>query len=60
MSANYQSESAKISEIVERLQQPDIEIDEAIKLYEQGLAAVKKCEELLTSAQNKITTLGKQ
>lgn len=53
----YQQASAKLDEILSKLQEPDVEIDEALKLYEEGLHVAKKCESLLKQAENKLTKL---
>lgn len=54
---SYQSLSEQLDEVVAKLQQPDIQVDEAVKLYEQGLKLVYECEAQLKVAQNKITKL---
>lgn len=54
---SYQSLSEQLDEVVAKLQQPDIQVDEAVKLYEQGLKLVRECEAQLKVAQNKITKL---
>ena len=54
---DYQTTSAKLDEVLAQLQQPDIDIETAAKLYEQGLALVKQCETKLKQTENKIEKL---
>ena len=54
---SYQTLSAKLDDVLARLQQPDIGVDEAVALYEQGLKLVKQCEAQLATAENKIEKL---
>lgn len=57
MKSNYQNLSDQLEEILAKLQRPDIQVDEAVDLYEQGLKIVKQCEAQLKSAENKIVRL---
>lgn len=50
----YQTLSNQLDDVLARLQQPDIDVDEAVKLYEQGLKLIKQCEAQLKQAENKI------
>lgn len=54
---NYQQLSAALDEVLYKLQQPDIDVDEALKLYENGLELAKQCEDYLKQAENKLTKL---
>jgi exodeoxyribonuclease VII small subunit len=54
---SYQTLSTKLDDVLTRLQQPDIGVDEAVELYEQGLKLVKQCEAQLSAAENKIEKL---
>jgi exodeoxyribonuclease VII small subunit len=54
---SYQVLSAKLDDVLARLQQPDIGVDEAVELYEQGLKLVKQCEVQLAATENKIEKL---
>ncbi len=55
--ATYQEMTAQLEAILAKLQQPDIGIDEAVKLYEQGLKLVRALEKHLKQAENTITKL---
>ena len=55
--ATYQKVSAELDTVLAALQNPDIHIDEAVSLYERGLALVRQLEAHLKSAENKIAKL---
>lgn len=52
--SSYKDLSQQLDDVLARLQQPNIEVDEAVKLYEQGLKLIKQCEAQLKLAENKI------
>lgn len=54
---DYQALSLELDEVLARLQQPNIRVDEAVVLYEQGLELIKKLEKHLLEAENKIEKL---
>ncbi|HZM63677.1 MAG TPA: exodeoxyribonuclease VII small subunit [Candidatus Saccharimonadales bacterium] len=54
---NYQTLNAELEGILAKLQDPDIEVDEAVVLYEQGVKLIAKLEKHLTQAENKLTKL---
>ncbi len=54
---DYQSLSAELDDVLASLQRPDIHVDEAVQLYEQGLKLVTELEKALATAENKITQL---
>lgn len=54
---NYQQLSAKLDEVLYKLQQADIDVDEALELYKEGIELSKLCEEYLKQAENKLSKL---
>lgn len=54
---DYQTLNLQLSEVLAKLQQPDIQVDEAIKLYEQGLRLTRQLEALLQAAENRVEKL---
>jgi exodeoxyribonuclease VII small subunit len=54
---DYQQLSLELDEVLAKLQQPDIQVDEAVRLYEQGLQLVSQLETHLQQAENKIEQL---
>lgn len=54
---DYQSLNLALETVLAKLQQPDVSIDEAVKLYEQGLELIEVLELQLEQAENKIEQL---
>ena len=54
---DYQALSLELDAVLARLQQPDVRVDEAVTLYEQGLALIEQLEAHLAQAENKIEQL---
>lgn len=52
---NYRQLNQQLEEILDKLQSGDLDIDEAIKQYEQGMAIVKQIQDYLKQAENKVT-----
>ncbi len=53
----YQSLSEELEHVLEELQRPDIRVDAAVGLYEQGLKLITALEAHLQDAENTITKL---
>ena len=51
--------SDELDEIVTSLQTDDVDVDEAIKRYDRGMAIVKELEAYINEAENKITRVKK-
>ena len=47
----------KLTDIVERLESPDISLENAVKLYKEGQKLVGLCRSQLEKARNTITVL---
>ncbi|HSX35524.1 MAG TPA: exodeoxyribonuclease VII small subunit [Patescibacteria group bacterium] len=56
-SADYQSLSQELDNVLAALQQPDVQVDEAVKLYQKGLELAAALEATLKTAENTITQL---
>lgn len=57
---DHQTLSAELQRVLGELQRPDVQVDEAVKLYEQGLQLAAKLEAHLKQAENKIQKLQAQ
>lgn len=55
--ADYQTLSAELDGVLAAIQAPDVQVDEAVKLYEQGLKLIAQLEKHLEQAENKLTKL---
>ena len=56
---NYRALNAELDEILDKLQNGDLDIDESIKLYERGTKLIDSLQDYLKNAQNKVTKLKK-
>lgn len=54
---DHQTLNAKLEDVLARLQSPDVRVDEAVELYEEGLKIVAALEKRLEAAENKIQKL---
>jgi exodeoxyribonuclease VII small subunit len=54
---SYQELQAQLDEILARLQSDDVDVDTALKLYQEGQKLVKSLESRLTNAENTIRKL---
>lgn len=57
---DYQTLSDKLDAVLAKLQAPDVHVDEAVKLYEEGLKLISTLEKHLKQAENKIEKLKAQ
>jgi len=49
----------ELRDVVRQLEDDRTGLDECIQLYERGAILVRRCEELLTTAEMKISELGR-
>lgn len=54
---NYQTLSAELEGIVAKIQDPDIEVDQAVELYKQGTKLIAQLEKHLAQAENTLAKL---
>jgi exodeoxyribonuclease VII small subunit len=54
---SYREISDQLDAVLARLQQPDIQVDDAVRLYEEGLALAAALEKHLQLAENTIRKL---
>lgn len=55
--ASYEELTAMLTAIVERMEESDLTLDEALEAYERGVALVQRCNELLDNAELRISEL---
>ncbi len=53
----FEQALAKLDETVRALEAGDLPLDEATRLYEQGMKLARTCNEMLASAELKITKI---
>jgi exodeoxyribonuclease VII small subunit len=54
---DYQTLNIKLEEVLDKLQAPDVRVDEAVQLYEEGLKLIADLQNHLKQAENKIEKL---
>ena len=57
---NFTQALKRLEEIVEKLEDPDLDLEEGLKLLEEGVQLHKLCKNKLTEANVKITTILKE
>lgn len=55
----FEQSLKRLEEIVEALEQGDVPLDDALKMYEEGIALSKACVEKLTQAELRLKKLAK-
>lgn len=56
----FEDRMNRLKEIVYNLESDSVEIDEAVKLYEEGLLLSKELQEQLKGFENKINDISKE
>lgn len=59
MTKSYEELISELKEIVRKIEDNETGLDESIALYERGAVIIRQCEELLASAELKISMLGR-
>ncbi|MBQ7172836.1 MAG: exodeoxyribonuclease VII small subunit [Clostridia bacterium] len=54
---SFESDLARLNEIVEALENGDCPLDQALKLYEEGVSLVRTCSERLEKAELSVKKL---
>ncbi|HNI43013.1 MAG TPA: exodeoxyribonuclease VII small subunit, partial [Methanoregulaceae archaeon] len=55
MTKTYEELVNELKEIIKTIEDNETGLDESIALYERGAAIIRQCEDLLASAELKIT-----
>ena len=56
-SLNFTQALTRLEEIVEKLESPGLDLEEGLKLLEEGVALHKLCKNKLTAANTKISDI---
>lgn len=57
---NFEESMKNLENIVEELEKGDLNLEDSIKKFEEGMELSKKCNEILENAEKKITVLIKK
>ena len=56
---SFEESVKRLDEVVRHLEKGDVPLDESLALFEEGAGLVKACNEMLDSAEQKVTVLKK-
>lgn len=54
---NYRDLSSELDDVLNKLQSGELDIDEAVQLYERGMGIIKELEDYLKSTENKVNKI---
>ena len=54
---NFESSLKKLEEIVSKLEDGDISLEDSVKSFEEGIGLVKECQKQLSDAELKVKKL---
>ena len=57
MQDNFEQNMEELEKIVQELEKGDLNLDESMKKFEQGMQISKKCNQFLEEAEKRITVL---
>lgn len=57
---SFEQALKELEECVEKLNEPEIPLEESLKTFEKGVALTKECQLLLTEAKNRVLELREQ
>ena len=60
MSKSFEEQIEKLENIVNELEKGDLNLDESVAKFEEGIKISKECNEILETAEKKITILVNQ
>lgn len=54
---DFEQKSQKLQKIIEQLENNQVSLEQATKLYEEGVLLAKECYKLLSQSKGKVTIL---
>jgi exodeoxyribonuclease VII small subunit len=57
---DFEASMAELEQIVERLEQGDLPLDESLRQFERGVALTRSCEAALKQAEQKVKVLSQR
>lgn len=58
--AGFDAQLKELETLVTRMEQGDLDLDDALRQFEQGVALVRQCEQQLQAAEQKVQILSQQ
>jgi len=56
----FEEKLARSKALLEKLMDPEITLEESVKLYEEGLKSIKEAQRLIEEAKAKITVIDRE
>lgn len=56
-SQTFEKKLAELNTIVDKMEQPEVGLEESLKLYEKGIALTRECQKIIDQAEQKIAKL---
>jgi len=53
----FENKLAELNTVVEKMEQPEVGLEESLKLYEKGIALTRECQKIIDQAEQKISQL---
>ena len=57
MENKFEESISRLEKIVQALENGDIDLDESLKLFEEGIKLTKNCQKMLDDAEKKVSVL---
>ncbi|HTR46077.1 MAG TPA: exodeoxyribonuclease VII small subunit [Verrucomicrobiae bacterium] len=57
---DFEKSLARLEEVVKRLESPELSLDEAMKLFEEGVKLSRECQKQLEEAEGRVEILLKK
>ena len=54
---SFEASLARLEKVVERLEEGELDLDESLQLYEQGIESYRRCHKILQEATGKMEKL---
>lgn len=55
--ASFERDLQRLEQIVQRLEEGNLALDESLRLYEEGIEAFRRCQKILNEAELKVRKL---
>jgi exodeoxyribonuclease VII small subunit len=53
----FEKNLEQLTDIIQKMEQQDVGLEESLKLYEQGVQLTRKCQKIIDDAEKKIEQL---
>ena len=57
---SFEEALSELEELVDRLEQGDITLEDSLKSFERGIALTRNCQQALTQAEQKVSILSEK